>query len=202
MEPTDSRVIHGELLKLNTSGFTLVEMMIVIVVMAIAFSLAIPSFNGMIQRNRIAVQVNDFLLAVNFARSEAMRRGSQVTVQSADNGAESANEFGNGYCVQIGAPGDSGFSTSCTYSAGRCSPIQMAGCVLRDFEPLTGTSSLDSEENSSAITFGSLGELSANTVQNLDMCDSRGLADGRRIVVSLIGRSRSYNNDALTPPTC
>lgn len=125
-----------------------------------------------------------------------------MTVQSADNGAESANEFGNGYCVQIGAPGDSGFSTSCTYSAGRCSPIQMAGCVLRDFEPLTGTSSLDSEENSSAITFGSLGELSANTVQNLDMCDSRGLADGRRIVVSLIGRSRSYNNDALTPPTC
>ncbi|MBT4494553.1 MAG: prepilin-type N-terminal cleavage/methylation domain-containing protein [Gammaproteobacteria bacterium] len=187
------------------AGFTLIELMIAIVVIGIAMTLAVPSFNGMVQRNRMATQVNDFLLAINLARSEAMRRGSPVTIQSMDNGAENDNEFGNGYCVQVGVQG-TGFSTSCTYNASKCAPSQTTGCILRRFEELTGTASLDSVEGASAISFGPLGELLLPAaIQNLDMCDSRNLTDGRRIRIALVGRSKSHRSDdpdSAKQPSC
>ena len=120
----------------SQSGFTLLELLAVIMVIGISLAIAVPSYQGMVARNGIATQVNGYLLAINLARSEAMRRGSPVSIQSADNGADGADEFGNGYCVQVGTPGASGFSTSCasveehrplTYccicSVEMCSPI-------------------------------------------------------------------------------
>lgn len=184
----------------RNAGFTLIELLIVIVVVGISLSLAVPSFQGMVARNTMATQVNDLLLAINLARSEAMRRGSPVSIQSADNGATSTDEFGNGYCVQVGIPGATGFSNSCAYVASKCSPSQTTGCVLREFGALTGDSTLNSIENVSAITFGSLGELTAGTVRNLDMCDDG--AEGRRIHIALVGRSKSMNLDSSNPPSC
>jgi type IV fimbrial biogenesis protein FimT len=184
----------------RAAGFTLIELLIVIVVIGISLSLAVPSFQGMVARNTMATQVNDFLLAINLARSEAMRRGSQVTIQSADNGATSSDEFGNGYCVQIGIPGASGYSTSCTYDASKCSPTQTTGCIIREFGTLNGESTLNSIENVSAVSFGSLGELSGGAVRNLDMCNDG--AEGRRIHIALVGRSKSMNLDSSNPPSC
>jgi prepilin-type N-terminal cleavage/methylation domain-containing protein len=175
------------------AGFTLIELLIVIVIIGLGLTLAVPSFQGMFARNSRAVLVNDYLLAINLSRSEAMRRGSVVSIQSTDDGAEADNEFGNGYCVQIGQPGATGFSESCTYSAAKCSPAQTTGCVLRNFEPLNGTNRLDSAEGVDAITFGGLGELTGGAVRNLDMCVQG--QDGRRIHIALVGRSRSHQID-------
>ena len=110
----------------RSAGFTLIELLIVIVVVGISLSLAVPSFQGMVARNTMATQVNDFLLAINLARSEAMRRGSPVSIQSADNGATNTDEFGNGYCVQVGIPGATGFSNNCTYTNMREMPNRCA----------------------------------------------------------------------------
>lgn len=184
----------------RSAGFTLIELLIVIVIIGISFSLAIPGYQNMAARNRIAYQANDFLLAINLARSEAMRRGSPVTIQSADNGATSTDEFGNGYCVQVGIPGGTGYSNSCTYDAGKCAPTQTTGCVIREFQPLTGNSILNSVENVGAISFGSLGEVSAAAVRNVDLCSVG--QDGRRIHIALAGRSKSMNIDSANPPSC
>jgi type IV fimbrial biogenesis protein FimT len=178
------------------------ELLIVIVIIGLGLTLAVPNFRDMVARNRMATQVNDYLLAINLARSEAMRRGSAVTIQSLDDGAESGNEFGNGYCVQIGLPGASGFSDTCTYSAAKCSP-QTTGCIIRTFGPLSSDSTANSVENVSAVSFGSLGEVAAGAIRNIDYCAAG--QDGRRIHIALVGRSKSHrveDADASKRPSC
>src|SRR5262245_17906118 len=54
-------------------GFTLIELMITIAVLAIGSALAYPSFSGAIKSNRVATATNSFIAAFNLARSEAIR---------------------------------------------------------------------------------------------------------------------------------
>lgn len=64
----------------RTAGFTLIELMITIVVLAIITALTVPSFSDMIENSRRISCANQLLGALQFARSEAVRRGEQVTV--------------------------------------------------------------------------------------------------------------------------
>jgi type IV fimbrial biogenesis protein FimT len=66
-----------------SSGFTLIELMVTIVIAAILFGVAIPSFSSTITYSRLTSSANDLVLALNFARSEAVKRGQQVVVRKA-----------------------------------------------------------------------------------------------------------------------
>ena len=63
------------------SGFTLIELMIVVSVLAILFSLAFPSFSTAVVNSRLSSQANLLVSAINQARSEAIRRGQHVVVR-------------------------------------------------------------------------------------------------------------------------
>ena len=60
-------------------GFNLIELMLGITVLAIVLGLGVPSFIDMIRDNRLISQTNDLLTALNFTRSEALKRGMRVT---------------------------------------------------------------------------------------------------------------------------
>lgn len=62
-------------------GFTLIEMMVVIVLMAVMLGLALPSFNGLIERHRVEGMARALMASVSDARAEAARRGVKVTMQ-------------------------------------------------------------------------------------------------------------------------
>lgn len=62
------------------SGFTIVELVIVITIMAILVAIAIPSFQQLMMTNRLASATNDLMGSLNLARSEAIRRGAWVNV--------------------------------------------------------------------------------------------------------------------------
>jgi type IV fimbrial biogenesis protein FimT len=62
-------------------GFTLVEMMVVIVLMAILLALALPSFNSLIEKYRVEGMVSALMASVSHARAEAARRGQAVTIR-------------------------------------------------------------------------------------------------------------------------
>ncbi|WP_296809824.1 GspH/FimT family pseudopilin [Thiocapsa sp.] len=61
-------------------GFTLVELMGVVAVAAIVLTLGVPSFFTLIQNNRAATQVNELVMALSLARSEAVKRGVPVSM--------------------------------------------------------------------------------------------------------------------------
>ncbi len=55
-------------------GFTLVELLITVVVIAILLALATPSFRGLLDRNTTTATANDILSSILLARSEAIKR--------------------------------------------------------------------------------------------------------------------------------
>lgn len=56
------------------SGFTLLELMIVIAIMAITLGYGIPASTSMISEYRLTTAANDMLLALQLARSEAAKK--------------------------------------------------------------------------------------------------------------------------------
>ncbi|MEQ1557354.1 MAG: GspH/FimT family pseudopilin [Methyloglobulus sp.] len=65
-------------------GFTLMELMITVSIAGILTGLAVPSFNAIIRSSRLTTYTNEFVTALNLARSEAVKRGMSVTVRKID----------------------------------------------------------------------------------------------------------------------
>ena len=77
-------------------GFTLIELMVTLAVLAVLAGIAAPSFMAMIRDNRITTQANNLVGSIQLARSEAAKRGVQITIRH--NGA-TANNWDNGWIV-------------------------------------------------------------------------------------------------------
>jgi type IV fimbrial biogenesis protein FimT len=65
---------------LNYKGVTLIELVVTMAVFSIVLSIAAYSFKDVLWRNQVNVATNEFVTALNFARSEAVTRGQVVTV--------------------------------------------------------------------------------------------------------------------------
>lgn len=83
-------------------GFTLVELMITIAVAAILLAIAIPGFRDLILRNELTTATNDWVAAVNLARSEAVRRGVPVVVCGQRGNHSGASSLSNGCDASLG----------------------------------------------------------------------------------------------------
>jgi type IV fimbrial biogenesis protein FimT len=66
----------------HARGFTLLELMITIIVAAVLVGLALPSFRDLMMRSNATELNNQLVLALQTARSEAVRRGTWVEVVS------------------------------------------------------------------------------------------------------------------------
>ena len=60
-------------------GFTLVELMVVVTIVAISATLAAPGFSQMIANYRVRSGAESIVNGLNYARSEAVRRNSAVS---------------------------------------------------------------------------------------------------------------------------
>lgn len=69
---------------LASRGFTLIELMITIAILAIVLGVAVPSFQDFVRRNRVTATANNLVSALALARSEAVKRATRVTVASGD----------------------------------------------------------------------------------------------------------------------
>jgi type IV fimbrial biogenesis protein FimT len=82
-------------------GFTLIEMMAAILVLSILVGIAVPSFRSIIQNNAIVANHNELVASLSYARSEAIKRVTSVTVCSSSNNTSCAasNNWSTGWIV-------------------------------------------------------------------------------------------------------
>ena len=155
-------------------GLTIVEMMVALAVAAILLGVGVPAFNGLVAQRTLTTQANDFLIAVQYARSEASRRGELISVRA--QAAASGNEWGGGWCVVIGT------DNACNATN---------DTVLRRFpaigpNTLAGDGGLDGEP---ILTFNSRGVLTPALEGQLHLCNPNANRDpGRELRLSRVGR--------------
>jgi type IV fimbrial biogenesis protein FimT len=133
------------------SGFTLLELMFVLIVAGILVAVAVPALRNIFASAQLATQANEFVTAITLARSEAVRR-SVPTFVTPLNAGDAANEWGPGWQVWADA-NDNG--------------AQDANELLRQFEPMPAGMTLDSTNNVAQLEFRPTGFLSgvADTLQ-------------------------------------
>jgi len=120
-------------------GFTLIELMIALVLGVILMTLAVPSFRSTIQNNRATAAANDILTALNAARSEAIKRGTPMTICSSSNGSSCAasTDWSTGWILfsdlnSNGVLDDNGTPPTCQATE---------DCLIRSWEGLKGNPS-------------------------------------------------------------
>ncbi|MHB1215030.1 MAG: GspH/FimT family pseudopilin [Thiobacillus sp.] len=71
--------------KMASRGFTLVELLVVLAVGASLLTIAIPGYAFLVNSSRLAAVTNNLVTALHLARSEAIKRGTRVTVCKTSN---------------------------------------------------------------------------------------------------------------------
>lgn len=157
----------------NQRGFTLMELMIAVTLLAIVTTLALPSFTQFIQNNRLSGQTNEMITALQLARSEAVMRGVPVAVCSSADGVSCGGNWNQGWVAIADPAGDDAEVIRAWASPGP------------DFQFAPGNG---------RIVFGANGFANAAAVIDLDL-DYCSIDSARQIQVELTGRVSSLRTE-------
>lgn len=106
------KFLRGPGVRASQSGFTLIEVMVVVSIIAILLTLASPLWRSLIDNNRTRSAANEWIASTQFARSEALRTNGPITICKSSDGAscntDVATGFEIGWIVKIGTIGASG----------------------------------------------------------------------------------------------
>lgn len=81
----DSRHPKARTAQRRASGFTLLEVLVVVAIVGILSAYAVPNFMQSMNRASVTAQTSAFASAIRVARTEAIRRGRMVTLCRSDN---------------------------------------------------------------------------------------------------------------------
>lgn len=170
------------------SGFTLVELMVTMAVVAILAAIAAPSFSSLIRNNRLATSVNDLVVDLMLARSEAAKRGVRVSVCASSSGTACAGtDWAVGRIVFVDNGGTAG---SVDIDDG--DEILRVSPALSDNNTLKAT--VGTNTAISFLQYRPRGMTNQTGTITFKLCDDRDGPHGRDLAISPTGRSALTQN--------
>lgn len=134
------------------TGFTIIELLITLGLMAIIVSLTVPSFRNIIRDSSLAAASGEFLGALNYARAEAIRRSRPVIICKSTNGTNCSNtsQWEQGWLAYVDDDNSEDLSAADT--------------IMRVWPGFDGNMTLRGDTQFDvAIRYSSMGVLSADT---------------------------------------
>ncbi|MEH6473795.1 MAG: GspH/FimT family pseudopilin [Halopseudomonas sp.] len=179
----------------KNSGFTLIELMITLSLVAILVGLVAPGFTTFIQSNRLSGQINTLIGTIHLARAEAANRRMVVTLCASDNGANcNTTSWEKGWILFS----DDSINAEIDTSDG--------DELLMYQEPLAGGNTLRASgfdgTGLGVLQFSITGFVLSTDPEpgTYTLCDDRGANEAKAIVVNISGVSRlavDENNNGI-----
>lgn len=116
----------------RNGGFTLIELISSLAIMFVLAGVALPSFNNLVERNRATTETNEFIGQLAYARTEAIKRGTHVSLCASADGltCSGSTDWKNGWIIFSDSTGTSGVKDS-------------GDELLKVHESLSGNTTLD-----------------------------------------------------------
>lgn len=193
------------------SGYTLIELIVVIAVAGVLLGIGLPQMKVYFQGNRMVTNVNGLVASFGLARSEAAKRGVRVTVCKSSTGntaspaCSTSDNWQDGWLVFVEDATGAARGTVGKYEAASGDVlIKVQGAVEGDNVTITPNNISDSSLNNFvSFTSRSVPKTSGGTTQSgvFSICDKRGMKNSsgnviaRGVVLSASGRVRSTKDE-------
>lgn len=168
-------------------GFTLIELVILMVAIALMATIAIPSFDSSVSRNSIDAAQSELQSALNLARSEAVKRGKTVTLCASSDQQSCSTAWSSGWLLFVDNNSNSALNNG--------EEILRVGRAVNGRNSLAMSGSVSNH----AIQFKSSGFSNQNATWTYCAAD-KAASKARGIVVESSGltrRSRDTNGDGV-----
>lgn len=172
------------------SGFTLIELMVTLAVVAIVATIAVPAMSDMVTRSRTTAAFNELQGLVGYARSESAKApGESILLCSSDNGTgcTSQTDWSVGWLVARDTDGNGSVDSGET--------------VLKVVEAMPNGISLkvkagtSTKFNTASISLVRNGAPAAGDQITFKLCDAFGASEARGVILSVSGQARAAARD-------
>ncbi len=173
-------------------GFTLIELMVALAVVAVVVTFAGPSFADFIDRQRQVTGANQLVLALSLARSESVKRNQSVTFCKSVDGQS---------CAGASTGWEAGWIVFANTAAANAATRESDEPVLRIFAGLPARTLNSPDLGAEFVAFRPDG--TANVRGSFVLCDRGGAQDALAVLLDANGRaavSRTIASGAK--PTC
>lgn len=171
-------------------GFSLIELLITLSILSILLAVSLPNFQDTVESINTNSQAKLLMTTLSLARSEAIKRGTNVAICPTDNGLDCREGvWSSGWMVFVDTNGD---------ATGGAGSVDVGDIVIRVYERLGSGSALTF--TGELIQYNNLGFSVSNSVQTLKLCPSTNNAlNAHAVVIGLSGRGRRVEAGLTCP---
>lgn len=182
--------------KKSNYGFTLIEIMVVVAIVGIFASIALPSFARLIESNRLNTATNELVSGLLYARSEALKRSSLVTLcpSTDQENCNTTGEYSKGWIIFLDC-NENNASGETVAACGTSDGSNGEETLLQVHE---GFDSLEIKNTTKKISFQFSGRLGGNSTFNINK--KGGSVVKKRVRINRVGRVRSEKVKPIPDP--